>query len=95
MSLPDNTDTKIADHLYAIWSTADMDRSEFEYRSRAIKALFTAQADHLLAEVEALIGNDETEYSNLDGDAGYWEKHGRNDFREKLRQGINKIRESL
>jgi hypothetical protein len=38
-----------------------------------------------------MIGEDETEYSNLDGSAGYWEKHGRNGFRAKLRQEVNEL----
>ena len=39
-----------------------------------------------------IIGDDEPEYSNLDGDAGYWEKHGRNGFRTELRAKVRRIK---
>lgn len=38
--------------------------------------------DYIESEI---IGEDEVEYANLDGDAGYWEKHGRNQLRNRQR----------
>lgn len=38
-----------------------------------------------LREALEIVGEIEIEYSNLDGNAGYWEKHGRNQFRTQLR----------
>lgn len=38
-----------------------------------------------------LIGEYETEYSNLDGDAGYWEKHGRNEWRKELLKKVQEL----
>ena len=40
----------------------------------------------LLAEVLDMIGENEIEYSNLNGDAGYWEVHGRNILKNELRK---------
>jgi hypothetical protein len=42
----------------------------------------------ILALIAEAIGDDETEYSNLDGDAGYWEKHGRNQLRAEIRERL-------
>lgn len=47
------------------------------------------------AEIKSLfleiIGEEEREYTNLDGDAGYWEKHGRNEYRSVLRQKVEEL----
>ena len=52
-----------------------------EITKQAIKQLV---ADEFLE----LIGEYEPEYSNLNGNAGYWEVHGRNAFRAELRSKL-------
>ena len=61
-----------------------------------ILALIRNEKLKLLAEVrERVVGKYETEYSNLDGDAGYWEKHGRNGMREKQIANLTKLEAEL
>lgn len=64
--------------------------------ARQIQALIRTEKLKLLAEVrERVVGEYETEYSNLDGDAGYWEKHGRNGMREKQIANLTKLEAEL
>ena len=61
-----------------------------------IQNLIRTEKLKLLAEVrERVVGEYETEYSNLDGDAGYWEKHGRNGMREKQIANLAKLEAEL
>ena len=61
-----------------------------------VLALIRAEKLKLLAEVrERVVGEYETEYSSLDGDAGYWEKHGRNGMREKQITNLTKLEAEL
>jgi len=60
------------------------------------ESLIRTEKLKLLAEVrERVVGEYETEYSNLDGDAGYWEKHGRNGMREKQIAELTKLEAEL
>lgn len=64
--------------------------------SCGIETLIRTEKLKLLAEVrERVVGEYETEYSNLDGDAGYWEKHGRNGMREKQIANLTKLEAEL
>lgn len=42
----------VYDHLYAIWSADDMDRSEFNYRYSEVMQLFTQAQLQLLSELK-------------------------------------------
>ncbi len=55
------------------------------------KDVVSEAKDQLYQLIKEVIGEYETEYSNLDGDAGYWEKHGRNDLRAKQLTALNKV----
>ena len=62
----------------------------------AIQSLIRTEKLKLLAAVrERVVCEYETEYSNLDGDAGYWEKHGRNGMREKQIAELTKLEAEL
>ena len=64
--------------------------------ARYINALIRTEKQKLLAEVrERVVCEYETEDSNLDGDAGYWEKHGRNGMREKQIAELTKLEAEL
>ena len=61
-----------------------------------IQEIIRTEKLKLLAEVrERVVCEYETEYSNLDGDAGYWEKHGRNGMREKQIAELTKLEAEL
>ena len=61
-----------------------------------IESLLRTEKLKLLAEIrERVVGEYETEYSSLDGDAGYWEKHGRNGMREKQITNLTKLEAEL
>ena len=61
-----------------------------------IQEIIRTEKLKLLAEVrERVVCEYETEYSNLDGDAGYWEKHGRNGMREKQIADLAKLEAEL
>jgi hypothetical protein len=75
----------------------DESKSYFwEDEAKNLSELIRTEKLKLLAEVrERVVGEYETEYSNLDGDAGYWEKHGRNGMREKQIDALAKLEAEL
>ena len=76
----------IADRHIEIFATA----------KKELEAIIRTEKLKLLAEVrERVVCEYETEYSNLDGDAGYWEKHGRNGMREKQIAELTKLEAEL
>ena len=88
---------QLADKLE--WYSRYRERGQDDDMDRAfddILALIRTEKLKLLAEVrERVVGEYETEYSNLDGDAGYWEKHGRNGMREKQIANLAKLEAEL
>lgn len=116
MSLPDNTELSkdIAKALKAIDIVDELihsitrrhipDYPEATVAINKIDALLAAQAEHLLAEFEALVGEHENIIAEIDtlGIAHKLDKPvyttymlARNALRKELRQGINKIRTEL
>lgn len=80
-----------------VYSPGDISvKNMYEEAASDIAGIIRTEKLKLLSEIrERVVGEYETEYSNLDGDAGYWEKHGRNGMREKQIANLAKLEAEL
>lgn len=76
-------------HAGIMQRNGNLEASEVDYETgKALLQELIISEGRKMAEYA--IGENETEYSNLDGDAGYWEKHGRNGLRDEARHRLDK-----